>query len=272
MSGPDLSGKYADVEPRPASSILLVRDGRSGLEVFMVTRHHQIDFASGAMVFPGGKVDAADSDAAVRRRTIGEGPLDDRALGFRISAIREAFEETGVLIALDDSGDELSAGRSRDLKERHAAAMEKGETTMGAMAEAEGLRFPVDRLTPFAHWITPAVLAKRFDTPFYIAEAPEAQIEDAAHDGREAVESVWINPTEAVRLADAGEVTMVFATRLNLIKLAEASDVSDALARSRASTPVIVTPRVYQKDGRRLIDIPADAGFGGPTFDVGRAG
>lgn len=150
-------------------------------------------------------------------------------------------------------------------------AVEKGEITIGALAAKEELRFDPAALTPFAHWITPAVLAKRFDTPFYIAEVPPAQSELAEHDGGEAVESVWIDPAEAVRLADAGKVTMVFATRLNLIKLAKASSVAEALAQASAAALVPVTPRVYAEEGRRKIDIPVEAGFGGPTFDVGKA-
>lgn len=271
MSGPDLSGKYANVVPKPASSILLVRDGDTGLEVFMVTRHHQIDFASGAMVFPGGKVDPADSDADARAACVGSADLSDRELAFRVSAVREAFEETGVLLATDLDGGALPESRCRALKDRYALAVEKGEITIGKLAETEGLRFDPMALTPFAYWITPAVLAKRFDTPFYIAEIPPAQRDLAEHDGGEAVESIWIDPTEAVRLADAGEVTMVFATRLNLIKLAKASSVAEALAQAAESDPVAVTPRVYAEDGRRKIDIPVEAGFGGPTFDVGKA-
>lgn len=268
-SGADLSGKYADVVPRPASSILLIRDADAGLEVFMVKRHHKIDFASGAMVFPGGKVDPEDSDAEARAATIGADGFDDTQLGFRVSAIREAFEETGVLIATNKDGSELTAEHTNDLKERYAARLEKNQVTMGAMATAEGLSIRVDRLEAFAHWITPPVMPKRFDTPFFIAEAPEAQIDGALHDGTEAVESVWTTPAAVMEQVDRGEVTMVFATRLNLQLLGEASNVAEAMATAAQRTPVIVTPHVYVKDGRRMIDIPADAGFGKATWDVG---
>lgn len=268
-SGADLSGKYADVVPRQASSILLIRDADAGLEVFMVKRHHKIDFASGAMVFPGGKVDPEDSDAQARAATIGADPFDDTQLGFRVSAIREAFEETGVLIATHKDGSELTAEQTNDLKERYAARLEKNQVTMGAMAAAEGLSIRVDRLEAFSHWITPPVMPKRFDTPFFIAEAPEAQIDGALHDGTEAVESVWTTPAAVMEQVDRGEVTMVFATRLNLQLLGEASNVAEAMAAAAKRTPVIVTPHVYVRDGRRMIDIPADAGFGKATWDVG---
>lgn len=271
MSGPDLSGKFDQVVPKPASSILLVRDGNDGLEVFMVRRHHEIDFASGAMVFPGGKVDPEDSDALARAHAIGADGLDDAGLGFRVAAIREAFEEIGVLLATDPDGADIDAARSRRLKERYAADLEANRVTMGQMAEREDLRFPLDRLVPYAHWITPPVLPKRFDTPFYIVEMPAAQAGLASHDGTEAVDSVWIGPGEAVRQADAGQVTMVFATRLNLVRLSQSGSVAEALHNARRNPPVVVTPHVYKKGDRRMIDIPVEAGFGGPSFDVGAA-
>ncbi|MCP1335305.1 NUDIX hydrolase [Futiania mangrovi] len=270
MSGFDLEGKYADVVPKPASSILLVRDGDNGFEVFMVRRHHQIDFASGAMVFPGGKVDAADADPRLRDLCAGAEGLSDADLGFRVSAVREAFEETGVLLATEN-GEEIGAERATALKDAYAAAMERGETTMAEMATREGLCLRLDRLVPFAHWITPAIMAKRFDTPFFIAEAPHAQVEGAGHDGREAVDSVWIAPADAIAKADAGEVTMVFATRRNLEKLARAHSVEEALSNARNDPPMTINPRVYARDGRRYIEIPEEAGFGGSVFDVGAA-
>lgn len=265
----DLNGKYADVVPRAASSILLIRDGDDGLEVFMVKRHHKIDFASGAMVFPGGKVDPEDSDAEARAATVGAEGLNDTQLGFQVSAIREAFEETGVLIATRADGSELTGAEATALKDSYAEKLEANQITMGAMAKAEDLLFRVDRLEAFAHWITPPVMPKRFDTPFFIAEAPEAQVAGALHDGKEAVESVWTTPNAVLEQVDRGEVTMVFATRLNLNLLGETNTVADAMAAAASRTPVIVTPHVYVKDGRRMIDIPADAGFGKATWDTG---
>lgn len=271
MSGPDLSGKFDHVKPKPASSLLLIRDGVEGLEVFMVRRHHLIDFASGAMVFPGGKVDPEDSDARARAHALDADALDDVALGFQVAAIREAFEEIGVLLAVEADGSALEAARSRQLKDRYAADLEANRVTMGEMAEREDLRFPLRSLVPFAHWITPPVLPKRFDTPFFIAEMPEAQSALASHDGTEAVDSVWVRPGEAIRQAEAGQVTMVFATRLNLVRLAQTESVADALEHARRNPPVVVTPHVYRRGERRMIDIPVEAGFGGPSFDVGAA-
>jgi len=112
-------------------------------------------------------------------------------------------------------------------------------------------------------------MPKRFDTPFFIAEAPEAQVAGAQHDGKEAVESVWTTVPAVLEQVDRGEVTMVFATRLNLNLLGESSTVKEAMAAAASRTPVIVTPHVYVKGGRRMIDIPADAGFGKATWDVG---
>ncbi len=216
---------------RPASTILLLRDGRAGLEVFMVVRNRQIDFAGGAMVFPGGRVEEADA-------VLGE--------PFRIAAIREAFEETGVLLAR--RGDALLGGH--DLPR---------EVPFAALLAEHALVPATDALHHFAHWITPIDMPKRFDTHFFAAEAPSGQV--ARHDGDEAVEGLWLDPTAAVREADAGRATLVFATRLNLIRLARHHCVADALADD---TPVVtVQPQPFRgDDGHTWLRIPEEAGYG----------
>ena len=219
---------------RPASTILLLRDGAAGLEVFMVVRNRAIDFAGGALVFPGGRVEEADA-----------------ALGepFRIAAIREAFEESGILLAR--KGDAMLAGHSlpRD-GDFHALLAEHALTPA---AEA---------LVHYAHWITPSDMPKRFDTHFYLAEAPLEQV--GLHDGDEAVESVWITPAQALAEADAGARVLVFATRLNLEKLARFATVGQAL--SGAGPVVTVCPEPFQRDGATWLRIPAEAGYGASEY------
>ena len=171
----------------PAATIMLLRDGPQGLEVFMVVRHHQIDFASGALVFPGGKVDVRDTEAVVRERTIGAGELDDQLLSMRVAAIREAYEECGVLMARSrDDGQLVSGSRLADLEEWRDR-LNRNEIGIGEMLEAEDLVLAADTLTPFAHWITPKMMPKRFDTHFFVAHAPEDHV--AAHDGHESVDT-----------------------------------------------------------------------------------
>ena len=238
--------------PRPAATILLLRDGPAGLETFMVVRHHQIDFASGALVFPGGRMEPADAEFA-SSLDCGSDPLAP----LKVAAIREAFEECGVLIARPHGWDLLvPAGRARSL-DRAAP--------FGALMARETLVPAVDRLVPFAHWITPAFVPKRFDTHFFLALAPPDQA--LAHDGREAVDSVWIRPREA--LAEHGRrFKLLFPTERNLWKLSAHADAASALAAARASPVVTVLPEKIEFDGGPGLKIPAEAGYGGEVFSV----
>ena len=252
---------------RPAATILLLRDGAAGLEVFMVVRHHQIDFASGALVFPGGTSDPGDQAPGLRARADGADCLGDGDLALRVTAIREAFEECGALFARPAGGPALvDGGRAAELGARYRQPLESGEIDMLAFCEAENLRLAVDQLSPFAHWITPVNMPKRFDTHFYLAPAPE----DAglSHDGRESVDSVWITPDQALADAAAKRRTVIFPTRLNLEKLAQNKSVKSALAAGRASPVVPVLPRVERHDGGRTLHIPLEAGYGAASFFI----
>ncbi len=256
----------ADPQPslRPASTVLLLRDGADGLEVFMVERHREIESFSGALVFPGGKVDPGDGDPTLRGHVTGADGLGDGALAFRVAAIREAFEEVGVLLARAEPGGPLIEGqRLADLDRRYRKPLELDEVTMADLADAESLQFAVDLLVPFAHWITPDIVPKRFDTHFFLGPAtPEQLAGIAGHDGREAVDSVWVRPRDALAEADAGRRTLVFATRMNLEKLGRSDTVAEALTAARASTIVTVTPEVTLTDTGRTLRIPAEADYG----------
>ncbi len=255
----------SDKEPvptKPASTILLLRDGPSDLEVLMVERHHQIDFASGALVFPGGKVDPADGiddPAAVRSLCDGHDDLDDLELVFRVAAIRESFEESGMLLARKDgvmAPPELVAdlGADRD-------ALNAREATMLEIAAKHGLTLALDILQPFARWVTPAFMPKRFDTMFYLARVPEGQIE--AHDGSEAVDTVWISPSDALAAAERGERTIIFPTRKNVEKLSRANSVEAAMAAAAVDTIVTVEPWMEKnEEGKLLLKLPVEAGYG----------
>jgi len=245
------------VPVRPAATVLLVRDGASGLEVFMVVRHHKIDFASGALVFPGGSVDAGDfAIAADPSRFDAATGLDELGRALRVAAVRETFEECGVLLARPRGSDVGSA--------REIGAKPQGRP-FGEFLAAENLELALDALIPFAHWITPPILPKRFDTHFYIVAAPHDQI--AIHDGSESVDSVWINPARALEDADAGKYTLVFATRLNLQMLAQSgADVASALAAARARRIVTVEPVAVKTETGYTMRIPIEAGYGGEVF------
>ena len=246
---------------RPASTVLLVRDGPRGLEVFMVVRHHEIDFASGALVFPGGSVDPADRDPTVRARCTGGDSLAADELAFRVAAIREAFEECGVLLARPrGSASFVGAERLRVLEARWRLALVRDNVGIGAMLAEEDLVLAVDALVPFAQWITPTMMPKRFDTWFFLAHAPADQV--AVHDGEESVDSVWIRPADACAEADEGRRTVIFPTRMNLGKLGRSTSAAAAIDAAAASPVVTVLPTVEKAPGGRIMRIPAEAGYG----------
>src|SRR5262249_40661146 len=155
------------------------------IEVFMMVRHHQIEFNSGALVFPGGSVEAGDQ-AIVERNALysgGEG-LDAAALSFRIAAIRETFEESGILLARPNGSAALiDAARAGAIDAAHRAALNERKVTFLDVLVANDLQLALDALVPYAHWITPEGMPKRFDTWFFLAAAPPDQL--GAHDGRE---------------------------------------------------------------------------------------
>ena len=259
----------SEATARPAATILLLRDGANGLEVFMVVRHHAIDFASGALVFPGGRVEDADHHLA-EQLTSHPNPagLATDAMAFRIAAIRETFEECGVLLAHRRTSNRvIDAATLKRIEDQHRAALNAGAIGFDAVLASEDLLPATDLLVHFAHWITPSHQPKRYDTQFFLAEAPAEHL--AVHDGTEAVESVWITPSQALADTQAGRYKLVFATAKNLEKLARSGTVAEALAAARAATVVTVQPRATKIDGsRRVLHIPAEADYGGSEFVV----
>lgn len=241
----------------PAATILIVRDGENGLEVFMVKRHHQIDFVAGALVFPGGKATRGDFDTALGEFTDGASAWSVEMRAIAATAIREAFEESGILLARDGAtGQMIDSSRLESLQPyRHA--LEKGETNLLDMLRAERLRLACDELAPFAHWVTPRMMPKRFDTHFFLARVPVGHA--GRHDGRESVDSIWIQPREAI--ADRKKWNVIFPTKLNLMKLAQSKTVQEAMSTARATNPLTVEPWVEDGPEGRLLRIRDDAGY-----------
>lgn len=239
---------------RPSATVLIVRDGAAGLEVFMVARERQVDFASGAVVFPGGKVDP--DDHADGWATLAAPRAPDRA--YWIAAVRETFEESGLLIARRGAHAITADDAGRIARDTRTRLLDGAVSFSGLMADA-GLAPDLDSLTPFAHWITPEPVPKRFDTHFFLAAARPGQ--HAEHDGREAVRSFWIRPRDLVAEADAGRQTLVPATRLNLELLDESPTVTAAFEAARARRIVTVMPTMTKVDGGMRLGFPADAGY-----------
>jgi 8-oxo-dGTP pyrophosphatase MutT (NUDIX family) len=247
-------------EPVPSATLLLVRDGRSGLEVFMVKRHHRIDFVPGAMVFPGGKVDPGDRDAALQARCLGTDTLPPDELVLRVAAIREAFEECGVLLARPAGEAGLvPPARLRELDARHREALHAGRIGLRAVVEQEDLELACDLPVPFAHWITPEFMKRRFDTHFFLVPAPPDQVAD--HDGRESVDSVWISPAQAIAEERADRLNIIFPTLMNLELLGRSPTVAEAVAAARRRPVVTVLPRVRQTEAGAMLCIPPEAGY-----------
>jgi 8-oxo-dGTP pyrophosphatase MutT (NUDIX family) len=250
---------------RPATTVLLLRPSKRGnpssdLEVFMVVRHHQIDAFSGALVFPGGKLEDADGDKRLRARATGAASLSDDELKFRVAGIREAFEECGVLLAHKRGQKPLiGAADLKPIEERWRKKLSDDEASIVDLVEAEDLELATDLMTPYAHWITPTFAPKRFDTWFFLAEAPQDQV--ALHDGSESTDSVWIGAQQAIDEAKAGRRTLVHATQKNLELLAEGGTVAGAIEQAKKRTIVTVQPWVEARDGKRYLHIPEGAGY-----------
>jgi 8-oxo-dGTP pyrophosphatase MutT (NUDIX family) len=251
--------------PRPATTVLLVRpsiagDMASPLEVFMVVRHQQIDAFSGALVFPGGKLEEADGSPGLRARCGGADRIGAEELKFRVAGVREAFEECGILLARKRGQRALVAAVDLEgIEKRWRAKLAKDEATIVDLVEAEDLELATDLMVPYAHWITPTFAPRRFDTWFFLAEAPEDQI--ALHDGSESVDSLWIGARQAIDEAAAGKRTLVHATFKNLELLAETTTVTEAISAASQRKIVTVQPWIESRDGKRYIHIPPDAGY-----------
>ena len=225
----------------------------------MVVRHHEIDFASGALVFPGGSVEPGDGGIPIEGNRDAALPADMVAL--RVGAIRETFEECGLLLARERGSETVVTHAVASAVERDG-----GRADFAGALQRHGLVPAIDLLQPFAHWVTPTFMPKRFDTHFFLAAAPPGQL--AAHDGRENVDSVWINPAHALSEAKAGRYTIIFPTRLNLQMLAPASTVAEAMTQARARTIITVMPEPVKLASGRGLRIPIEAGYGGDVFEM----
>lgn len=252
-------------ESRPAvasASVVVVRDrpGGGGLELFMLERHIETDFAGGALVFPGGKVEDQDRELPSERfrgstpeelaRELGAGTPAE-GLGLAVAAVREAFEEAGVLLARDADGalvdaDALTSERYLEVRRRLASRDEPFDWRP-FLAE-EGLVVDLDALGFFMWWATPDGLHRRYDTRFFVAPVPPAQAEALGHDEVEMTSSAWLTPAEALQAGRSGRATVIYPTR----KLLE------ALSSYDSAEAVLDAARAGETDRRRLKPVIVD--------------
>ncbi|MBL8382591.1 MAG: NUDIX hydrolase [Burkholderiales bacterium] len=241
---------------RDAATVLLLRDGGDGFEVFMVKRSGLSDVLGEAHVFPGGKIDAADSAPAMLGRIAGLAALDvaalgesvprERAAGMFVAAARETFEEAGVLLAQGVAGD-LAAARARlNAKEPLADVL----ASLGALLDAAAL-------VPWARWVTPAAVPKRFDARFFLAVAPPEQA--ARHDDYEATHSEWLSPRAALARYREGAIKLAPPTYMSLHHLSLFADLGAVIADARSRRPPVLQPVAFHEDGVRHIALPGDA-------------
>lgn len=246
--------------PRDSATVVLLRDAAAGLEVFLMKRSGLSDAFGEAYVFPGGKLDADDSgaaalaaldqDSATLAARLGEPDLPAPiAAGLFTAALRELFEEAGVLLA---------SGSSRP-------ASNRAEDWAAWLASAPG-QLRASAVQPWSRWITPRMAAmskKRFDTRFFLAAAPHDQ--DASHDNYETTASVWLAPKEALLRLDRGEISMAPPQIMSLAHLVRFDTVAQALADAQTRTPPCICPENYSEQGEVVLCYPGDPLHSVPT-------
>ena len=262
-------GKLTPAVPRDAATVILLREDQVGVEAFLLRRTAELEFAPGAYVFPGGSVDEPDADHGVG--WAGPGPADfaalldvpaDRARALVCAAVRETFEESGVLLA-GPSEHELVRDSVALAADRHALLA--GSTSLAEVLGRRGLILRTDLLTPWARWITPEVSPRRFDTWFFAAPLPPGQTASAAPEGfgdhadpGESESGTWLRPAAALEAARAGQITLLPPTAVTLGELAGHPGLSAILARRQVITPRL--PKVVIEDGRVRLHLPQVGG------------
>ncbi len=247
--------EHIPVQARPAAAVVLAREAEGDIAVFMVRRHIRSEFVPDAFVFPGGSVkeqDAATEQMPDLCAPAGAGPTA-LGSGFRVAALRECFEEAGVLLAR--RGDSLLT-IAPDEVARFASyrdGLNQQTLTLAELAGREGLTLATDALLHWAHWITPTAFPKRFDTHFFFTAIPAGQ--EAAHDQLETTDSVWIRPTEALAGYERGEFPIVFATIHQLRALSDLHSIAAVHERFAGEPMRTIQPRVIQRDGQDVIVI-----------------
>jgi 8-oxo-dGTP pyrophosphatase MutT (NUDIX family) len=241
----------------PSATVVLLRDAADDLEVFLLRRHGLSDVLGGAYVFPGGKVDREDAEWADRldrsvdslHASLGEPELaPEQAAGLFVTAIREVFEETGLLFA-DVTPEQARAAW---------AALREGPGFDELLAPLE-LRLLAGALHPWSRWITPTLSSvgrKRFDTRFFVASVPPGQ--EPGHDEHEADASLWLTPRAALRQYWEGAIEMAPPQIMSLTHLARHRSVASVIAAARARRPPCIRPEPCELDGTRVLCYPGD--------------
>jgi 8-oxo-dGTP pyrophosphatase MutT (NUDIX family) len=258
-----LSGAQAPAQPRDAATVMLLRSGAAGLEVYMLRRKASMAFAPGAFVFPGGSVDARDADeqmawagpdAAEWGRIFDAPPAHARALV--CAAVRETFEESGVMLA-GESADSVVADTTSDAFEADRHALLDKSLSLAELLGRRHLVLRADLLRPWSRWITPVVEPRRFDTRFFAAALPAGQ--RTRDVGGEASQVAWVTPQKALQDWERGEIRLFPPTAVTLSELAACGDVETVLTGPRQVAPII--PEIQLREGAVWLTVPGLSEF-----------
>ena len=239
------------VAPKPAATVVLMRDHDGELQVLLLKRHRASGFVPGAYVFPGGRIDEADADA----RLIENCAIPERGAvpaHYWFGAVREVFEETGVLLARTASGAWAPDALFSETIEAWREKLMNNAASLIEIVDAEELKVVLDDVVYFSHWITPEAEPRRYDTRFFAAALPDGR--QIRADEREMVDALWISPAEALERFSANRLPMVFPTVRTLQELSKFASVQDALATLRTRIVEPVLPRLVRtEDGVGIV-------------------
>ncbi len=255
------AGGLPPAVPRDAATVILLRQAPD-VEAFLLRRTDALEFAPGACVFPGGSVDELDGDQQIgwAGRSPAEfaellGTSAERARALVCAAVRETFEECGVLLA-GPSPAELVQDSTVLVQDRRALL--DGSTSLGELLSRRSLMLRADLLTPWARWVTPEFSPRRFDTWFFASAMPPGQATavtgQAGPGPAESVSGSWMRPPDALQAARAGQITLLPPTAVTLAELAAHQDVTSILAQRRVITPLL--PTVVVEDERAWLALP----------------
>jgi len=262
-----VAGRSTPVDARPASSVLLLRDSRAGLQVYLLRRRTSMAFAGGMHAFPGGAVDPRDRDDQ-GLGWLGRPPSwwadrlatwEAAARGFVCAAVRETFEESGVLLVTGEDGiPVLPSGPDWEADRR---ALVERRLALSDLLDRRGVAVRSDLLAPWAHWVTPRFEPRRYDTWFFLAALPSGQL--ARDLSGEADQVAWMRPVDAVSAAEKGEVVMLPPTWSVLEDLVPYGTVAEALEAAEVRALATVTPGWVDDGGGLRLLLPGDPGYPG---------
>ena len=242
------------VDPKPAATVVLLRDGGQGMEVLLLKRHRSSGFVPGAYVFPGGRTDKADGDDRLLQYATPL-PAVEVDTHFWFAAIREVFEESGVLHAHDENGEWVEDTSSNESLEQWRLKLMSEAATLLDVVQQNRYRIDFSNVVYFAHWITPLAEPRRYDTRFFAAVLPPDRV--VRPDEREMTDAVWLRPSEALERFRAGKLPMVFPTVRTLEQLADYTTTSAALTSLRSKPVDPILPRLVRtSDGVGIVIDP----------------